>query len=155
MKICVFSDSHGYPEAMLRAVERETPEACFFLGDGQGDLAALRAHFPDLTVYAVRGNCDMRSLLPLSVTVTLEGVTFFAAHGHRLDVKHDPSLAELRSAGAKAGAHVILFGHTHEPFLEDRAMPVILNPGSACGTRATYGVVVLHERRIYARIKHL
>ncbi len=155
VKICVFSDSHGSSEAMLRAIAGERPDLCFFLGDGQADLAAVRERCPALTIHAVRGNCDMRSLLPLSLTCTAEGVTFFAVHGHRFNVKHDPSLEALRAAGARAGAHVILFGHTHQPYLEDRALPVILNPGSVCGTRATYGVILLHERRIYSRIKHL
>ncbi len=155
MKICVFSDSHGYPEGMLCAVGRESPDLCFFLGDGQADLRALRKVRPDLTVHAVRGNCDIRSFLPPSLIVTVDGIRFLAVHGHYLDVKHDPSLDALRAAGTQAGAHVILFGHTHEPFLEDRSIPVLLNPGSICGTRATYGTILLHEHRIYARIKHI
>jgi len=32
MKICVFSDSHGWAENMIEAVWREHPTLCFFLG---------------------------------------------------------------------------------------------------------------------------
>lgn len=31
IKICVFSDSHGYSKHMLRAVEKESPDCIFFL----------------------------------------------------------------------------------------------------------------------------
>lgn len=155
MKLCVFSDSHGDPAPMLRAIAREEPDLCFYLGDGLADLEPVRRQYPELTIHAVRGNCDLRSPLPQTLTCTVEGVTFFAAHGHRCGVKHDPSLEELRAAGAKAGAHVILFGHTHEPYLENRSLPVVLNPGAACGTRPGYGVLVLHQGRIYAQLKHL
>ena len=33
-KICVFSDSHGCPENILRAMSKESPEYVIFLGDG-------------------------------------------------------------------------------------------------------------------------
>ena len=60
MKICVFSDSHGYANNMIEAVRREKPALCFFLGDGESDLVTLRGRFPDLPVNAVRGNCEDR-----------------------------------------------------------------------------------------------
>ena len=155
LKICVFSDSHGDPEPMLSLIGREEPDLCFFLGDGANDLQPVRRRYPGLIVHAVRGNCDLRSTLPQSLTCTVEGVTFFAAHGHRYDVKHDPSLEALRAAGAETGAQVILFGHTHLPYLENCSLPVLMNPGSVSGTRPDYGVLVLHEGRIYAQLKHL
>lgn len=155
VKICVFSDSHGASDAMLRAVTLESPDLCFFLGDGQADLAPVQRAFPDLVIHAVRGNCDLFSPLPLTLCSTVDGVTIFAAHGHRCDVKHDPTLEALRAAGHAAGADVILFGHTHEPRLENRTLPILLNPGSLNGTRPSYGVLVLDRRRIYSRIKYL
>ena len=155
VKICVFSDSHGESDAMLRAIASESPDLCFYLGDGWADLAPVQRTFPDLTFHAVRGNCDLFSPLPLSLRCQVDGVTIFAVHGHRFDVKHDPSLESLRAAGAKAGADVILFGHTHQPCLEDRALPILLNPGSVCWPQPGYGVLVLHQRRIYPRIKYL
>ena len=86
MKFIVFSDSHGDVDHMIRAVRLENPALCFFLGDGEYDLTRLQRRFPSLPVNAVRGNCDLRSKLSASLTCTVDGVAFFAAHGHLFDV---------------------------------------------------------------------
>ena len=64
MKFIVFSDSHGVSDNMIRAVQKEKPDLCFFLGDGERDLSALQKRFPRLPINAVRGNCDVFSSLP-------------------------------------------------------------------------------------------
>ena len=94
MKVCVFSDSHGYAGTMMEAVELEKPDACVFLGDGERDLAALEDRWPELPVYAVRGNCDFRSERDNAVCCELEGVTDLV-----FDFKQ---LAYITSAGLRA-----------------------------------------------------
>ena len=142
IKICVFSDSHGSAGPMLAAIKREKPALCFFLGDGERDLAAVQARFPSLPFYAVRGNCDWRSELSESLVCTVGGVCIFAAHGHTLDVKYEPELDSLAEAAAKAGAGVALFGHTHRPFCAERGGILFVNPGPV-GRGAHPGYAVL------------
>lgn len=91
IKICVFSDSHGYSKHMLRAVEKESPDCIFFLGDGASDIAAVTKQHPQLMAYIVRGNCDAHSAAPVVLRETIAGKKFFAAHGHTFDVKRDPT----------------------------------------------------------------
>ena len=130
MKFIVFSDSHGDVDHMIRAVRLENPALCFFLGDGEYDLTRLQRRFPSLPVNAVRGNCDLRSTLPRTLTCAAGGVRIFATHGHLYGVKHDPIYRELCEAALAENADVVLFGHTHEPF-RDRTMGMeLLNPGS-------------------------
>ena len=154
--VCVFSDSHGYSENMLRAIEEESPDCVFFLGDGAADIAAVVKKHPQLTVHIVRGNCDTHSAAPIILRATIDGKKFFAAHGHTFDVKTDATFDELRSAAMEADAAVVLFGHTHVPF-KDRSWGMeILNPGTIGDTAApSYGIVRIENGTICTELKTL
>lgn len=132
MKICVFSDSHGVSDNMLHAVYVEEPDAVIFLGDGERDLKPIRRRYPNLPVYVVCGNCDVGFSLPDKLILTLEGVRIFAVHGHRHDVKYDQDLDYLLRSARHEQANVVLFGHTHVPYMETQEDILVLNPG-ACG----------------------
>ena len=153
MKICVFSDSHGRPDAMLAAVARERPAMCFFLGDGERDLQRLEKRFPARPVQAVRGNCDLRSALPLQLRCAVGGVRILAVHGHLHNVKYAPALCDLRQAGLDAEADVLLFGHTHRAF-RDRSLGMeILNPGSiGAAAHPSYGLLRVENGRAETEI---
>ena len=131
MKVCVFSDSHGYAGTMMEAVELEKPDACVCLGDGERDLAALEDLWPELPVYAVRGNCDFRSERHNAICFELGGVTIFATHGHMSGVKYEDDLGTLTSQALQAGAEAALFGHTHRQHLSYNKGVMLLNPGAA------------------------
>lgn len=154
MKICVFSDSHGCADHMIRAIKREKPALCFFLGDGERDLALVQARYPRLPFYAVRGNCDWRSALSASVVCTVGGVCVFATHGHLYDVKHEPYLDSLLRAAEEAGASLALFGHMHLPLLETRRGVTLLNPGSVGrSARPGYALLSLDAGSVQAELK--
>ena len=95
MKACVFSDSHGLVGHMITVIELEKPDICFFLGDGERDLARLEDHFPDLPIYAVRGNCDFNTDLQRLILCNVEGVIIFATHGHLSNVKYEDDFRTL------------------------------------------------------------
>ena len=154
--ICVFSDSHGSSENMLRAIEKESPDCVFFLGDGATDIAAVTRRYPQLTVYTVRGNCDAHSAAPIILRTTIEDKKFFAAHGHTFDVKNDASFLELRSAALEADSDVVLFGHTHAPFRDKSLGMEILNPGTIGDTAApNYGIVRIENGTICTELRTL
>ena len=130
MKICIFSDSHGYAGNMIAAIELERPAMCFFLGDGERDLAVLEEKYPDLPIYYVRGNCDFRSEANGTIICDIGGVRIYATHGHLDNVKYEPELDTLTSRAVNAGAEIALFGHTHRQHISINRGVTLVNPGS-------------------------
>jgi len=131
-KICVFSDTHGYAEHMLRTIRREKPDYVLFLGDGASDVETVRRALPLQAVQYVRGNCDLFDRAPAVRTVKIAGKTIFCTHGHLQRVKLEaPGFRTLWYAAREAGADVALFGHTHTPFLEQTPEVLLVNPGTA------------------------
>ena len=156
MKICVFSDSHGYAGNMIKAVRLENPALCFFLGDGETDLVTLRGSYPDLPIYTVRGNCDLRSTQPLILNAVVSGFRFYAVHGHQYEVKYDDSVRELCYAALRADADVVLFGHTHLPYLDHHLGMEIMNPGSIGKVKnPSYGLLTIEDGKLSAEIRYL
>ena len=153
MKLVVFSDTHGYCEHMLQAIERETPAHVIHLGDHTDDIEELRRHFPMLPILSVRGNCDYSDFSTSdSIVADFGGIKVLAAHGHKYGVKSN-LLRYLMAAKEKA-VHIALYGHTHCAFCEKIDGIWLLNPGT-CGyvCRATYGVVEITAREVTCTIK--
>ena len=136
--IGVISDTHGLlrPEAVqvltgceqiLHAGDIGKPEVL----DELHKLAPTRA---------VRGNIDTgewAAALPLSLLLEIEGQVIYVLH----------SLAELELNPAAAGIRVVVSGHSHQAFMEERAGVLYLNPGSA-GPRRFGKPVTLARLRI-------
>ncbi len=125
MRIGVFSDSHGDISAARRFFDRLSPLDCLFhLGDYAADGEKLSKLF-SCPVYAVRGNCDYRSDMPLERQVDLNAKRFLLLHGHQYY-----SLSALMYRGEEVHADMVLYGHTHVPDLSADGPRLLLNPGS-------------------------
>jgi putative phosphoesterase len=154
MKICVFSDSHGYAANMINAIELEKPDLCFFLGDGERDIAKVEAKYPDLPVYAVRGNCDFRSDMKSLLICVVDGVKIFMTHGHLSNVKYEYEYDTLTSQALEAEAQIALFGHTHDQHLSENRGVMLLNPGSVGrGYYPSYAVLNIKDGFYNADLK--
>jgi putative phosphoesterase len=133
MLIGVLSDTHGLlrPEALaaLQGVDH-----ILHAGDlGNFDfLAALNAIAPTT---AIRGNIDIHGS-----AATLPATDAFELAGHLLYMLH--SLDDLDLNPAAAQISVVVYGHSHKPFLETRNGVLYLNPGS-CGPRRFHLPVTL------------
>lgn len=146
-KILVVSDTHGADKA-LRAIlqEEKDADALIFLGDGEQDLQAVEEENPKLPVYAVRGNCDFSSLLPVDGLAAFDGVLFYYTHGHIYNAKM--TLDDLEQAGRERGADVVLFGHTHQGIMKHCGDVTLFNPGSAGQSYSgndCYGVIRIKD----------
>ncbi len=154
MKLLILSDSHREMKYMRQAIEQETPDAVFHLGDHDRDAAHLAEEFPSLTIYSVSGNCD--KLFPCgaeSVLETLQGVRIYAAHGHAHHVKY--GYMSFTMAAMEKNARLALFGHTHIPYCEEYQGLYLLNPGACSGYRPSYGVAYVHEGSVSCEIRYL
>ena len=129
LRIAVVADTHSQPHARthdeLRAL---APDAIFHAGD-IGDLAVLEGLRAIAPLYAIRGNIDTRAEhLPDLLTVEVGDrmrvlIMHIAVAGPRLRAD------AVRHARA-AGAHLVVCGHSHVPFIgRDRGITVF-NPGS-------------------------
>lgn len=154
------SDIHGsayYCRKMLEAYRKSGADRLILLGDllyhgprndlpreyAPKEVISMLNEYKD-EIYAVRGNCDAEvdqmvlefPLMSDYAMLELNGLTFFATHGHVFNQDHIPPL--------KVG-DVLIHGHTHRLRAEKRGQLFVLNPGSVSiprgGNPATYAVL--------------
>ena len=150
MKCLIFSDSHGNPFYMKRAIDRNPDaEVIFFLGDGISDAEALAIDDKCRMWIAVKGNCDFSSFFcnrPLNKTeeITLEAKKIMITHGDVYGVKG--GLENLSIAARSRGADIVLFGHTHMPHESFCDGLYLFNPGSISKPQYSFGVLTITEK---------
>ncbi len=168
MKYMIASDIHGsayYCNKLLQIFEDQNVDQLVLLGDilYHGPRNELpRDYAPQEVctrlnewkdrIYAVRGNCDaevdqMVLEFPIMADYTileLNGVRFFATHGHLFDETHLPPMRK---------GDVLLHGHTHIYRAETMGEYYLVNPGSISipkgGNPHTYGILEGNEISIY------
>ncbi len=137
-KLLILSDSHGESGLISSVVTSELPfDELIFCGDGLDDIP--RANLPkQFLITAVRGNVDRaRGIQNEDITFTETSTAkIMVTHGDMFDVKR--TMMFLRREAEAKNASLVVFGHTHTPYLNDSAEPVLLNPGSLkAGSYAT------------------
>jgi hypothetical protein len=145
MKILVVSDSHGRNTHLERVIEKVQPKLLIHLGDLEGseDFLSLCALCP---VEMIRGNNDYYSDLEAEKLITIGRYQVLLTHGHRHGVYY--GMDTLREWGKGQGADIVMFGHTHKPFLDIGSDITLLNPGSISlprqeGRRPSYAIMEL------------
>jgi len=147
MRIGVISDTHGLlrPEAIaaLRGCDR-----ILHAGD-IGDpeiLDRLRELAP---VTAIRGNVDRgpwAKALPETEVVEVAGISIYMLH----------DLAQLDLKPEAAGFRVVIYGHSHQPKIEEKNGVLYFNPGSAGRRRfrlpVGVGRLVISRQRIQTEL---
>jgi putative phosphoesterase len=129
----VISDTHGLMRPQAIDALRGS-ELIIHAGDvGNPEVIdALRGIAP---TFAVRGNVDRGNwAASLPATELVEGGALL------LHVLHDVS--ELDLDPAAAGFAAVVFGHSHQPLIEERQGVLFLNPGSAGPRRFKLPVTV-------------
>ena len=119
MLIGVISDTHGYLDPRV-APAFAGVEAILHAGD-VGSLAVIEALEAIAPVTAVRGNNDdkLGGLgLPLHADFELDGVGVHLVH-------------RLIDARPPEGTRVVVYGHSHQPRIEERDGVLYVNPGAA------------------------
>ena len=140
LRVGIISDTHGrLPYSIEDAFA--VVDAILHAGDvGEGGVLDLLRSIAPVT--AVRGNCDAggeAALLPSSADVRLGGVRFLVAHEFKALLREiDP---------IRAGARVVVTGHSHHAHAEERGGVLYLDPGSASqgrGRPRSVAVVTVH-----------
>lgn len=150
MKIIVISDSHGHFKEMLSVVEKEKAEIIFFAGDHSVDCIELSYVKKDIKYYIVKGNTDINDYsTPDNLEVEMGGIKIFLTHGHQFYVKNGYS--EIENEAEKREAKLVIFGHTHFPYINEKSGIVYFNPGAL--KDRFYGVVDIKNGKISCNYK--
>lgn len=133
LRVVVVADTHGAPHPeSARVIAARKPDLIAHAGD-IGDLSVLDRLAEIAPVIAVRGNIDERaSDLPDVVTIDLRAGAVSAIKLLLLHIAvRGPKIrADAAELARRAGASLILCGHSHVPFLgKDRGL-VVFNAGS-------------------------
>lgn len=128
MKVLVVSDTHGRHTNLDRILQEVGKIDMFVhLGDVEdGDV------YIDVVVecekHIVGGNNDYFSSLPREEEFYIGTHKVYITHGHQYSVSYETE--SIKKAGLERGADIVMFGHTHTPFLEVGEDITLLNPGS-------------------------
>ena len=151
MKVLVVTDSHGNFQNLIDAYEREEPQVVFCTGDYSKDAEELSFVKENSDYYIVRGNCDYYDIKHDDILkVEVEGKTILLSHGHHYGVKLSYDL--IRQEGLNQGVDMVVFGHTHIPYLEEKEV-TLFNPGAL--KDGFYGVLDIEDGRIDIALKSL
>lgn len=130
MLIAIISDTHKNQRSLNIAqkhIKEANADIIIHLGDCIEDIEILIENFNG-KVYAVEGNCDNLNKYAKEDIIEVNGKSIFFTHGDLYGVKN--GLDNLRRRGKEVGADIVLFGHTHEPFKEEKNGIILMNPGS-------------------------
>lgn len=148
MKILIVSDTHGSHAPLEKVIEQVGEFDLFIhLGDVEegedyiGSLVECEKHI-------VRGNNDFFSGLEREEEFMIGQYKAFITHGHNYYVSLDPE--RIKEEGRARGADIVMFGHTHRPYLEIEDDITVLNPGSVSyprqeGRRGSYMVMEIGD----------
>lgn len=148
MRVLIVSDTHGHHKNLDRALEAAGQIDMFIhLGDVEGGEIYIDAVVA-CEKHILRGNNDYFSDLPREEEFYIGSKKVFATHGHNYYVSLDPE--EIREEGKARNADIVMFGHTHRPYLETEDGITLLNPGSLSyprqeGRKGSYLIMDIDE----------
>ena len=130
MKVLIVSDTHRKDDNLERIIEEEAPfDMLIHLGDAEGSEYLIEDWVDkDCQLEMVKGNNDFFSDLPREEEIDIGGYKAFITHGHPYYVSLDSEY--IREEGAARKVDIVMFGHTHRPYLKKFGDITVLNPGS-------------------------
>lgn len=148
MRVLIVSDTHGRHLNLDRALEAVGAVDVFIhLGDVEGGETYIDA-VVECEKHIVKGNNDFFSDLPREEEFMLGPKKVFISHGHNYYVSLNPE--EIKEEGRARGVDIVMFGHTHRPYLDVGEEITVLNPGSLSyprqeGRRGSYLILEMDE----------
>ena len=149
MKILIVSDTHRRDANLKAVIEKTAPfDMMIHLGDTEGSEEHFREWVKNekCAIHVVRGNNDFFSMSEREKEISIGKYRAFLTHGHMYGVSLGPEGIEDEARSRKV--NIVMYGHTHKPYLDEREGVTILNPGSLSfprqeGRRPSYMVMEL------------
>ena len=126
-KVGLISDTHGtLRNGVFQALDGV--DLILHAGDiGSPDIITqLETIAPVKAVHGNTDGFDIRQRFGDTLELELAGKNIIVTHGHLFGA---PTVNALRVAFPTAD--LIMYGHTHNPLLDETAKPVVVNPGAA------------------------
>ena len=128
MKILIVSDTHGRDTALKHLLEQVKPiDMLVHCGDVEGSEDYIRS-LAQCPVHMVAGNNDFFCDLPKEEEFLIGKYRVLLTHGHYYYITMGAQM--IKEDAAARGFDIVMFGHTHRPYLEQDKGIVVLNPGS-------------------------
>lgn len=128
MRVLIVSDTHGRDENLELALkECGKIDLLVHAGDVHQSEDYIRV-IAECPVQMVAGNNDYFSGLPSELEFSIGEYRVLLTHGHAYCV--NAGYEHLRREGRARGANIVIFGHTHRPFIEEKDGFYVINPGS-------------------------
>mgnify|MGYP000089334498 CR=1 FL=1 len=149
MRVLIVSDTHGRNHNLSLALDKAGQiDMLIHLGDVEHGEDFVRASV-DCPVHMVAGNNDFFSELPLEEEFMIGDLKVLITHGHNYYVSLGPE--RLKEEGKERGVDIVMFGHTHKPYIEVDWDITVANPGSLSyprqqGRKPSYMLMDLDEK---------
>ena len=128
MRILVISDSHGRNDDVAGVIEQVGPiDMLIHCGDVERGDDYIRS-LVDCPVHMVSGNNDYNLDLPAQDIFNIGDYKVLVVHGHTFYVYR--GVERLKQYALQNNIDIVMFGHTHKPYIEIDEDVTILNPGS-------------------------
>ena len=132
MKIGIVSDTHKSENYINKAIPYlKECDLIIHAGDNFSDSKYIH-QMTNKDIIAVKGNCDFENVED-EIVFEIENKTILLCHGHKYNV--NCGIDELKCNAKSVGADIVIFGHTHIPFIKEEDNILYLNPGSLSSPR--------------------
>ena len=151
MKILIVSDTHRRDGNLREIIEKQSPfDMLIHLGDTEGSEVNFKewVNNDNCVIHVVRGNNDFFSQTDREKEISIGKYRAFLTHGHMYGVSFE--LETIKDEARARKVDIVMFGHTHKPYLERRGDLTVLNPGSLSfprqeGRRPSYMLMDLDD----------
>lgn len=158
MKILIVSDTHRRDGNLTGVLDMVgTPDMLIHCGDVEGSEDFIRS-IAGCPVHMVAGNNDFFTDLKKEEEFYIGDYKVWLTHGHNYYVSMGTEF--IREEAKSRGVDIVMFGHTHRPYLEQGKVTV-LNPGSLSyprqeGRRPSYILMELDTKgQAHYRINYI
>ena len=158
MKILIVSDTHRRDGNLTGVLDMVgTPDMLIHCGDVEGSEDFIRS-IAGCPVHMVAGNNDFFTDLKKEEEFYIGDYKVWLTHGHNYYVSMGTEF--IREEAKSRGVDIVMFGHTHRPYLEQGKVTV-LNPGSLSyprqeGRRPSYILMELDAKgQMHYRINYI
>ena len=150
MKILIVSDTHRSDDNLEQVIKDTKPlDMLIHLGDAEGSEYLISEWVnPECQLAMVMGNNDFFSDLDRELEIEIGQYRALLTHGHYYNVSL--GVEGLRREALDRGCNMVMYGHTHRPYLEKTKDLIILNPGSLSyprqeGRKCSYMMMEIDE----------